>query len=44
MNLLNNKHLLGIKNLDHNDIELIFKTANRFKEVVENYNDTIYIE
>tara|TARA_B100000427_G_scaffold153835_1_gene128068 strand:- start:1226 stop:2152 length:927 start_codon:yes stop_codon:yes gene_type:complete len=34
MNLLNNKHLLGIKNLDHNEIDLIFKTADRFKEVL----------
>ena len=34
MNLLNNKHLLGIKNLDLSEIDLIFNTADRFKEVL----------
>ena len=28
------KHLLGIKQLTKNDIELIFKTADRFKEII----------
>lgn len=31
---LKTKHLLGIKNLDREDIELIFKTATNFKEVI----------
>ena len=34
MNTLNNKHLLGIKNLNYDEIDLIFKTADRFKEVL----------
>lgn len=31
---LSTKHLLGIKNLTKNDIELIFTTADNFKEVI----------
>jgi len=31
---LSTKHLLGIKNLTPNDIELIFQTADNFKEVL----------
>ncbi len=34
MSQLKTKHLLGIKNLDKEDIELIFQTANNFKEVI----------
>lgn len=34
MNKLSVDHLLGIKSLSINDIELIFKTANHFKEVI----------
>ena len=34
MNKLSTKHLLGIKDLTKNDIELIFKTADNFKEVI----------
>ncbi len=34
MSQLKTKHLLGIKNLDREDIELIFQTANNFKEVI----------
>lgn len=34
MNKLSVDHLLGIKSLSKNDIELIFKTANHFKEVI----------
>lgn len=34
MNILSVDHLLGIKSLSKNDIELIFKTANHFKEVI----------
>ncbi|NND31124.1 MAG: aspartate carbamoyltransferase catalytic subunit [Saprospiraceae bacterium] len=31
---LSTKHLLGIKYLDRNDLELIFETADSFKEVI----------
>ena len=34
MSQLKTKHLLGIKNLDREDIELIFQTANNFKDVI----------
>ena len=34
MSQLKTKHLLGIKNLDREDIELIFQTAINFKEVI----------
>ena len=34
MRNLNSKHLLGIKNLNLEEIDLIFKTADRFKEVL----------
>ena len=34
MSQLKTKHLLGIKNLDREDIELIFQTADHFKEVI----------
>ena len=34
MSTLSVKHLLGIKNLQKEDIELIFKTADNFKEVI----------
>ncbi|WP_369047777.1 aspartate carbamoyltransferase catalytic subunit [Tenacibaculum sp. UWU-22] len=34
MEQLSVNHLLGIKYLNKNDIELIFKTANHFKEVI----------
>ena len=34
MNTLSVKHLLGIKNLQKEDIELIFNTADNFKEVI----------
>jgi aspartate carbamoyltransferase catalytic subunit len=34
MSQLKTKHLLGIKNLDKEDIELIFQTAANFKEVI----------
>lgn len=34
MSQLKTKHLLGIKNLDKEDIELIFQTATNFKEVI----------
>ena len=34
MNNLRSKHLLGIKNLNSEEINLIFKTADRFKEVL----------
>lgn len=34
MSQLKTKHLLGIKNLDREDIELIFQTADNFKEVI----------
>lgn len=34
MNELSVNHLLGIKYLNENDIELIFKTADHFKEVI----------
>ena len=34
MSRLKTKHLLGIKNLDKEDIELIFRTASYFKEVL----------
>ena len=32
---LSTKHLLGIKNLTPKDIELIFQTADHFKEVLK---------
>lgn len=34
MSQLKTKHLLGIKNLDREDIELIFQTADTFKDVI----------
>ena len=34
MSELSVKHLLGIKNLKPTDIELIFKLADNFKEVI----------
>ncbi len=34
MSQLKSKHLLGIKNLDKEDINLIFQTASNFKEVI----------
>ena len=34
MSTLSVKHLLGIKNLQKEDIDLIFKTADNFKEVI----------
>jgi len=34
MSRLKTKHLLGIKNLDKEDISLIFQTADNFKEVI----------
>ncbi len=34
MSQLSTRHLLGIKNLKKEDIELIFKTASNFKEVI----------
>lgn len=34
MSQLKTKHLLGIKNLDREEIELIFQTAANFKEVI----------
>ena len=34
MSALSVKHLLGIKNLQKEDIDLIFKTADNFKEVI----------
>ncbi len=34
MSRLSQPHLLGIKNISRNDIELIFETADNFKEVI----------
>ena len=34
MSKLSQRHLLGIKNLTRQDIELIFETADNFKEVI----------
>jgi len=34
MSKLSTKHLLGIKNITRDDIDLIFKTADNFKEVI----------
>ncbi|MBX7126240.1 MAG: aspartate carbamoyltransferase catalytic subunit [Cyclobacteriaceae bacterium] len=34
MSKLSQKHLLGIKNITRDDIELIFETADNFKEVI----------
>lgn len=34
MSKLSQKHLLGIKDLTHQDIDLIFETADNFKEVI----------
>ena len=34
MSKLSTKHLLGIKNLNAQDLELIFSTADNFKEVI----------
>ena len=34
MSQLSNKHMLGIKNLTIDDIELIFETASNFKEII----------
>ena len=31
---LSTRHLLGIKNLTEEDIQLIFETADNFKEVI----------
>ena len=31
---LSTRHLLGIKDINLNDIELIFETADNFKEVI----------
>jgi aspartate carbamoyltransferase catalytic subunit len=34
MSKLSQKHLLGIKDITREDIELIFETAGNFKEVI----------
>ena len=34
MKELSVKHLLGIKDLSHSDIKLIFEIATKFKEVI----------
>jgi aspartate carbamoyltransferase catalytic subunit len=34
MSELSVNHLLGIKNINKNDIDLIFETADHFKEVI----------
>ena len=34
MSTLSQRHLLGIKNITRKDIELIFETADTFKEVI----------
>jgi aspartate carbamoyltransferase catalytic subunit len=34
MTKLSTKHLLGIKNINRSDVDLIFKTAENFKEVI----------
>ena len=34
MSALSSKHLLGIKDISKKDIQLIFKTAENFKEVI----------
>ena len=34
MSALSSKHLLGIKDITKEDIHLIFKTAENFKEVI----------
>ncbi|MDQ3534765.1 MAG: aspartate carbamoyltransferase catalytic subunit [Bacteroidota bacterium] len=34
MQQLNSKHLLGIKDLSHDEIQLIFETADNFKDVI----------
>ena len=34
MSKLSQRHLLGIKNITREDIELIFETADNFKEVI----------
>ncbi len=34
MSQLSQKHLLGIKNINREDLELIFETATKFKEVI----------
>jgi len=34
MNQLSVQHLIGIKHLKKSDIDLIFKTADHFKEVI----------
>jgi aspartate carbamoyltransferase catalytic subunit len=34
MSKLSQRHLLGIKNITAKDIELIFETADNFKEVI----------
>ncbi len=34
MSKLSQKHLLGIKDISREDIELIFETADNFKEVI----------
>jgi aspartate carbamoyltransferase catalytic subunit len=34
MSLLSQKHLLGIKDINQDDIQLIFETANQFKDVL----------
>ena len=42
MSELSVKHLLGIKQLSQEDIELVFQTADNFKEVI-NINELVYI-
>ncbi|HET9054652.1 MAG TPA: aspartate carbamoyltransferase, partial [Cyclobacteriaceae bacterium] len=34
MSRLSQKHLLGIKDINRDDIELIFETADNFKEII----------
>ena len=40
MSELSQKHLLGIKDISRKDIELIFKTAANFKEVISSMDIT----
>ena len=35
MSALSQKHLLGIKHLQKSDIELIFQTADNFKDILQ---------
>jgi aspartate carbamoyltransferase catalytic subunit len=37
MSALSVKHLLGIKDINANDIDMIFKTADTFKEVINRH-------